>query len=157
MGRAGFVLLFTLGIAPAAQSQTSADLSVKYRQITSYEVRPTVVMTPKYAPDGQVCEMIVEKRPKTETGIVFAFSFTEKEWKDVVDQLISAAERGKDLTERLNTSVDGGFITADYTYENVLIRVQGITRPEPASAVVITIAWRKRVCAAQRNSQKSVD
>lgn len=48
------VLFLTLGIA--AWGQRSAELSAKYRQVTSYELRPTVVMTRKYAADGQACD-----------------------------------------------------------------------------------------------------
>ena len=37
----GFVVLLTLGIAVVVLGQTSADVSAKYRQVTSYELRPT--------------------------------------------------------------------------------------------------------------------
>ena len=141
------VFVLVLGIAVATPGQTSADLGAKYRQITSYKVRPDTVMTPRYAQGGQVCEMIVEKRAKTDKDIIFGSSFAEKEWKGVVDELVPPSERGKDVTELLNTTVDGGFITADYTYENVRIRVQGVTRPKPTPAVLITITWSKRTCA----------
>ena len=127
----------------------AADLGAKYRKITSYEVGPGIVMTPRYAQDGQVCEMIVEKRAKTDKDTIFASSFAEKEWKDAVDELVPPSERGKDVTGLLNTTVDGGFITADYTYEKVRIRVQGVTRPKPTPAVLITITWTKRTCAEE--------
>lgn len=127
----GFVVLLTLGVAVVALGQTSADVSAKYRQITSYELRPDVVMTPKYAADGQVCEMALERRQKTETGIFFAASFTEEEVRQLVDELAPEAERGRNLTRHLNTTVDGGFITTEYTYENVVVHVYGITRPAP--------------------------
>jgi hypothetical protein len=56
-------------------------------------------MTPRYAQDGQVYEMIVEKRAKTDEDIIFGSSFAEKEWKDVVDELVPPRKRGKDATE----------------------------------------------------------
>ena len=143
------VFVLVLGIAVATPGQTSADLGAKYRKITSYEVRPGIVMTPRYAQDGQVCEMIVEKRAKTDKDVIFGSSFAEKEWKDAVDELAPPSERGKDVTGLLNTTVDGGFITADYTYEKVRIRVQGVTRPKPTPAVLITITWSKRTCAEE--------
>jgi hypothetical protein len=110
MQKAALLILFSLGIATPALGQSAADFDAKYRRVTSYEVRPGVVMTPKYAPDGQVCEMVLEKRQKTETGIVFGFSFSEKEVKELVDALVPDSERGKNLTELLNTTIDGGFI-----------------------------------------------
>jgi hypothetical protein len=50
----------------------------------------------------------------------------------LVDELAPEAERGRNLTRHLNTTVDGGFITTEYTYENVVVHVYGITRPAPA-------------------------
>ncbi len=142
-----FALFIVLGIAPIVSAQSSADLSSKYRQITSYELRPGIVMTPKYAADGQVCQMVLEKRQKTDTGIVFGFYFSEKEVKELLDELVPEAERGRNLTKTLNARVDGGFVTTDYTYENILVRVYGITRPDPGGNSVVSIAWPKRVCS----------
>jgi hypothetical protein len=143
----GLVLFLALGIVAVAFGQTSADLSAKYQQITAYELRPDVVMTPKYATDGQVCEIAIERRQKTETGIVFAAPFSEDEVRHFIDELAPEGERGRNLTKTLNERVDGGFITTEYTYENVLVRVYGTTRPAPAGDRVITITWPKRTCS----------
>jgi hypothetical protein len=147
MRRTGIALVLGFGFAATIQAQTSADLGAKYRQIISYELRPGVVMTPRYATNGQVCEMVLEKRVQNEAGIVFGFSFSDKERQEIVDQVVSPNERGAEYTSRLNTTIDGGFITSDYTYDNVRIRVLGVTRPNPNPALVITITWRKRSCA----------
>jgi hypothetical protein len=56
----------------------------------------------------------------------------KKEVRQLVDELAPEAERGRNLTRHLNTTVDGGFITTEYTYENVVVHVYGITRPAPA-------------------------
>jgi hypothetical protein len=152
MFKGAFVVLLVLGIATVVWGQSSADLSAKYRQITSYELRPDVVMTPKYAADGQVCEMVLEKRQKTDAGMVFGVAFSESEVKTLVDELVPESERGRDLTKPLNTTVDGGFLTTEYSYENVHVRVYGITRPAPAGDRVITIIWPKRTCGGGQNS-----
>lgn len=146
MAKGAFVLFLMIGIAAIAWGQTSADLNAKYRQVTSYELRPGIVMTPKYAADGQVCEMNLERRQKTATGVTFGVSISEKEVKELVDELVPESKRGRNLTKLLNISVDGGFVTTEYTYENVLVRVYGITRPVPEDRVV-TITWPKRVCS----------
>jgi len=149
-------ILFPLLVIPAgAVAQTSADLSSKYHQVISYELHPGVVMTPKYAADGQACEMVLEKRQKTNSGMVFGVSFSKKEVKGLVDELVPEAERGRDLTTTLNTMVDGGFIMTEYTYENVLVRVYGITRPSPASDRVIIITWPKRTCGGGPETSKA--
>jgi hypothetical protein len=152
MRKAGVLSFLMLGIVAHSSGQSISDLSAKYRQITSYELRPDVVMTPKYAADGQVCEMVLEKRQKTDTGIVLGVSFSEKEVKALVDELVPETERGRDLTKPLNARVDGGFITTEYSYENVLVRVYGITRPAPAGDRVITITWPQRTCSGEQTS-----
>jgi hypothetical protein len=75
MSKRALAAFLVAGIVSIAWGQTSADLSAKYRPVTSYEVRPGVVMTPSYAADGQVCEMVLEKRQKSENGVVFSTSF----------------------------------------------------------------------------------
>lgn len=149
MERALFIFFLLLSIAVAASGQTSANLSAKYHPVTSYEVRPGILMTPKYATDGLVCEMVLERRHKTETGINFGDLLSKELVKELVDELVPEAERGKNLTEFLNTTIDGGFVTTEYAYENVLVRVHGITRPEPSGDMVVIITWRKRVCSQQ--------
>jgi hypothetical protein len=140
------VLLLTLFIS--AFGQTSGDLSAKYAHVTAYSVRPNVLMTARFAADGQVCEMTLEKRQKTNTGIVFGSTFSEQEVLSLMDELVPENERGRNLTPALNGTVTGGFMTEEYTYENVLFHVDGITRPEGAAGNrVITITWRKRPCS----------
>jgi hypothetical protein len=151
MARA-FIVLLTLVVA--ALGQTSPDLSAKYRQVTSYELRPTVMMTPKFAADGEVCEMVIERRQKTDTGIVFAASFSEEEVRQFMDELAPEAERGRNLTKVLNTSISGGSIVTEYSYENLLVEVYGVTRPAPAGTKVIVITWPKRACGEVRGAAR---
>jgi hypothetical protein len=155
MGKGLVLLLTTLGIGTAALGQTSTDLNAKYREITSYELRPDSIMTPKYATDGQVCEIAIERRQNTGAAIVFASPFSENEVSQFVDELAPEAERGRNLTRALNEDIDGDFITTTYTYENILVRVHGLTRPAPGGSRVIIITWPKRTCSGGHDS--SVD
>jgi len=139
------ILLLTL--VAAALGQTSADLSAKYPHVTAYKVRPDVLMTARFAADGQVCEMTLEKRQKTDAGIVFGDTFSEQEVQSLVDDLVPEGGRGRNLTKALNGTVDGSFMTTEYTYENVLVRVYGLTRPSGAAGDrVIIVTWPKRSC-----------
>ena len=131
----GFLLTLLCGLQ-AAFGQTSADLSTKYRQVVSYLLRPTVIMTPRFAVDGQVCEMAIERRQNTDTEIVIATSFSEEEVHELVDELAPEAERGRNLTRHLNGFVAGGSIITQYSYENLLVQVYGTTRPEHFSNVL---------------------
>jgi hypothetical protein len=149
-----FTIFLLLSVPAIAQGQTSADLSTKYHQVTSYELRPGVIMTPRFAANGQVCEMDIEKRHKTDTGINFGSSFSAKEVRELVDELAPEQERGKNLTEPLNSIIDGGFNTTEYKYENILVSVRGITRPQPEDMIVI-ITWQKRSCRGTGQSARS--
>ena len=151
MGK-GVAFLLMVGVGAVSLGQTSTDLSAKYRQITSYRLRPTALMTPRFAANGQVCEMVIERQQSTDTGIVFATSFSEEEIRQFVDELAPQAERGRDLTKHLNETVDGVFITTEYDYENVVVRVYGLTRPAPAGDKVMIITWPKRACTAEQRN-----
>jgi hypothetical protein len=140
------ILMMVFAIAGTTPAQSSSDFDAKYHRVTSYELRPGVLMTPRYAADGRVCQLTLEKRQQRGDQIVFGVSFSEKEIKELTDELVPESERGENLTERLNVTVDGGFITTDYTYQNVLIRVNGVTRPAPAGNMIVTVTWRNRVC-----------
>jgi hypothetical protein len=143
------ILVLILGVA--ALGQTSADLGSKYSHVTAYKVRPDVLMTARFAADGQVCEMTIEKRETTDTAIRFGDSFSVKEVQGLIDDLVPQNERGRDLTRALNEDIDGDFITTKFTYENVLFRVYGIIRPKDAAGdKVIIITWPKRPCGEEQ-------
>jgi hypothetical protein len=71
MKRIPLALLLLSGITATASGQNSGDLDARFHVVISYEVRPGIVMTPKYASDGQVCEMVIEKHHKTDSGHKF--------------------------------------------------------------------------------------
>jgi len=87
------ILLLT--VAVAALGQTSAELSAKFPPITSYKIRPDVPMTARFAADGQVCEMTLEKRQKTDEGIdLFQKFFSETETRSLIDDFLPESEPG---------------------------------------------------------------
>jgi hypothetical protein len=91
--------------------------------------------------------MAIEKQKKTDGGIVFQDSFSEKEVRDLMGELIPEDERGRNLTPRFNGTIEGNVWTNEYTYENVFVIVYGIRGPdEVAGGKVITITWPKRPC-----------
>ena len=144
-----------LSLVIAAFGQTSADLSAKYPHVTAYKVRQNVLMTARFAADGQVCEMILEKRQKTDTRIVFTNTFSDAEVQSLTDDLVPENERGRNLTPVLNGDITGGFINEEHTYENVVIREDGITRPAGAAGYrVITITWRRRPCGEAQTTAR---
>jgi hypothetical protein len=154
MYKVTFIILLILGTALLSRSQSAADLSAKYPVVTAYEVRPGIMMTPLYASNGQVCEMVLERHTtNTETKTVMNFDspLSKDLVKELVDELAPPSERGKQLTGIENwfgsVTVDGPFIVTKYNYENVVVEVNGIKHDSaPGSDMVLIIKWRKRVC-----------
>jgi hypothetical protein len=91
------VLILMLGFAASTVGQTSGDFSDKYRQIISYEIRPGIVMTPKYAADGQVCQIYLERRQQTEKELLLGYTISAKDVMNLVDELAPKAQRGNRL------------------------------------------------------------
>jgi hypothetical protein len=79
------ILLLTLAVA--ALGQTTADLSAKYPNV-AYRIRPHVLMTARFAADGQVCEMTLEKGQRTDTSIPYDDSFSKEEVHALIDDLV---------------------------------------------------------------------
>lgn len=160
MNKTTIVIFLALFVTVPSRAQSVADLRAKFPTVTAYEIRPGVVMTAKYDAVGQVCEMVIERQHVTHTGINFDSFLSKEVVKELIDQLAPPSERGKELTGLENwfgsVIIDGGFITTNYGYENVLVRVYGITRPEPAGDMVVTITWRKRACSGVQQSANSI-
>jgi len=144
------ISILVLILVAAALGQTSADLNAKYPSVAAFRVRPDVLMTAKFAPDGQVCEMALEKPKKNETGLPSVDSFSKQEVRSLVDELVPESQRGRDLTKRFSGTIEGLSVTTVYTYENVLVHVYGARDPVGASDKLIVITWLARPCDGSR-------
>jgi len=88
-----------LALVGTAWGQTSADLSAKFPSFTAYKVRSDVLMTARFAADGQVCEMTLEKRAQTDSGTILGTSsFSEEEVRGLIDDLAPEGVRGRNMT-----------------------------------------------------------
>jgi hypothetical protein len=156
------ICILLLILVSVAFGQTSADLSAKFPEIAAYKIRSDVLMIARFAADGQVCEMELEKRQKTDKGIdVFTKFFSETEVRSLIDDLVPENERGRNLTPRFNGTIDGSAMTHEYTYENVLVHVYGNARsndagygknPWDVGYRVIIVTWPKRRCGSEAST-----
>lgn len=144
-----FVLLASL----PAVAQSSSDLERKYgrpdnhlvRRI-GFEVRPGVIMTTSFASDGQVCEAVIEPKRVTESGIDLERRIPAAVAREIVDEIVPAAQRGREL---------GGIIMGNYTstrwtnYEKVSTYtvLVGVGGPEADLTIIeVRIKWKERQC-----------
>lgn len=135
----------------AAHGQTAADISNKYPVVNAYEVRPGILMTAKYAEDGQVCEMTLEKRHKTPDKTDFGSTIPREVIKQLIDELAPASERGRPAKRYLRgeseSTISGNIEITESEYENISIQILGSLSPTEFGDVVAAIRWKKRTCA----------
>ena len=131
---AGVILVIS---ALPAVGQTSSDLERKFGPpIKAFEVRPGVLMTVTYADDGRACQMVLERRRATDSGISTETTFSNELVEGLLDDLVPAAERGKQSTLYGLTRVTSR--QTDFSYENVSVTL--------FDRQVLVIEWTNRGC-----------
>ena len=142
-------LLLMLNTAATKQQRFA-----KYRKIEAYEVRPGILMIPRYTADGELCEIGLERLHYSPKLIRLESDLSREEINQILDELVPADERGKppkDTTSTLITQ-SGPSMTTNIEYENVSIQIYGATLPSKhkneiaVSEVVATIKWKQRAC-----------
>ena len=139
-----FLTIFPLSVL----GQTTEELKDKYgTPIEAYLVRPNVFMTVKYGDDGQVSEMVLEKRHTTNSGINLDPYFSEEQIKELIDELAPIHKRGErtdinplrgNYSGYLDTLVSGRITITEQIYEHVIINVTGSF----SGKMVIIIKWK---------------
>jgi hypothetical protein len=146
-------------VAVPACGQTSGDLATKYPVVSAYEVRPGILMTAKYAEDGQACEITLEKRHQTPEKIDLGSTIPRERVKQLIDELVPASEKGQPTKRYLKgaeSTIGGGVVDTESEFENVSIQIVGSTSESCDSGdEVVTIRWKKRTCAAPKPSAAS--
>jgi len=126
----------------------------KYRTVEAYEIRPGVLMMPRYSEDGHVCEIGLEKRHYSPQEINLNSILSRKEIDQIFDELVPPDERGpksSDFGADL-TVQGGGSITTNIGYENVSLRIFSEQLPSSSrreiviNDIVATIHWKNRKC-----------
>src|SRR5437588_2590527 len=130
-------VLASVSVAIPGVGQTAADLAGKYPAVSAYEVRPGVLLTAKYAENGQVCELVLEARHYQTPGKVELSSIIPPKLEDsLIDELVPMAERGepkhrwsnkepKDAWVDPDSFSAGGVSYVKRSYENVTVEEHG--------------------------------
>jgi len=128
------VLLFL-----AAKPQS--DKFSKYKSVEAYEIRPGILMMPRYTEDGQVCEIGLERRHYMPEMINLDSLLLQKDVNEIADELVLANEKGpRKMDTRGPYSSGDGIGNAenyiDYEYVSV----------ERVESVAAVIKWKNRKC-----------
>ena len=129
-------------LAISATAQTAKDINARYgAPHESYEIRPGIFMTAKFAPDGRLCQMSVEKRHVKSSGAIFVDEtfMSPDEMAPIVDELIPVSERGKESKLSGHILSMSAGMTTTYDYENVTITYYGnLMRHGPRTKAIVT-------------------
>ena len=141
-----FILLF-----PIASLKRGEDFS-KYKRVETYEIRPGILIMPRFSENGQVCEIAIEKSHYSPTTIDLDSTLPREEFIRIVDELVPPSERGRlaiDFNEEYLSLYNGNSVTTFKEYENISINIYGKASPKDGvSDVAATISWKKRECGA---------
>jgi hypothetical protein len=126
----------------------------KYKAVEAYEIRPGILMMPRYSADGQVCEIGLEKLHYSPEIIRVDSSLSRQEIDQIFDELVPSAERGPKPTgiwEKGMSTFSGQVIASDEEYQNVSIRIYSNILSEKKHAVTAddvtaTLKWKNRKC-----------
>jgi hypothetical protein len=152
------VLLF-----PAARAQR--DHFSKYKTVEAHEIRPGILMMPRYTDDGRVCEIGLEPLRYTPEKVNIDPSLSRQTIDQIVDELAPAAERGPKtkLFGGADAILYGGLTSStNVDYENISVemvnrggpykivrrRVSNKSRgaSDPSEYIAVVIRWNNRHC-----------
>ncbi len=119
----------------------------KYKRVEAYEVRPGILMMPRYSADGQVCTVVVQKDHYVNGVAVLDSTLPREVVTQIFDELVPPSERGPLTTnkelDRLSVYT-GNSVTSLHDYENVSI---DISRQASSEAdIIAVIQWKGRLC-----------
>lgn len=144
-------ILIVFFAALLSHPQSASNLGNRYPTVTSYEVRPGILMTPRYTADSQVCQMSIERQRATRSGVMLDSFMSDKLVKEIADELAPRAERGNPSPGpegRAIVLAIGVVTTTTYLYQNTNIEVLDGTGRER----VVVISWKDRKCKEEPDS-----
>ena len=141
------VLLFGMGLMTKQQF-------TKYRSVEAYEVRPGILMLPRFTADDQVCEIGLQRLLYSPDLVRVNADLSRKDIDQVLDELVPTNERGKPVKSPVDGLIteSGQSMVTSMDFENVVINIYGATAPQgrkggvTTSEVVATVKWKKRTC-----------
>jgi hypothetical protein len=149
MFRTACVVFCLFFLAVSAGPQSPSEFAAKYPVVTSYEVRPGILMTPKYTDGGQVCEISFERQRATRSGNFLDSKMSDKLMESIEAELAPPAERGATVSAGGMVITTGVVQTQVFDYANLTIERDsgGINWRER----VVIIRWKNRTCKSEPN------
>jgi hypothetical protein len=121
-----------------------------YRRIEAYEVRPEMLVMPRYSENGVLCELDVEKSHFSDSAIDLDPTAGREQFIQVINELAPEWTRGQltsDLYDQYLSLYNGSSVTTFKDYSDLSIKIYGrASRDGHVSEVAATVAWKKPEC-----------
>ena len=146
--------LFGVGVLLFLFQHSASTTFARYKAVEAYEIRPGVLMMPRYSSDGQVCEIGLEARHYSPEKIRLDANLSRPEIDNIFDELVPTDERGPKTSLLLGTDqileVGKGLITTSQ-YKNVSLQIYSAVSTSKKHEIVsedvaATIRWNDRKC-----------
>lgn len=135
-------------------AKPQSNMFSKYKAVEAYELKPGILIMPRYTGDGEVCEVGLEKRQYSPELIRVSSRLSDSEIEQYVDELVPSEERGP-KTPMFGTvnvvsvagSTQSGTMQTLETYENVTVYIYGDGSDKcNLGDVAVAIRWKNRKC-----------
>lgn len=126
---------------PAAAPQTTQALAAKYPVVSYYEVRPGVLMEPRYTADAQMCGFRLFAKQITPKMNNFDLRLRDKTVNAILDDLVPVAMRGQRAKD-FGVMVTVGKVTTQLNnYENV-----SVEKMSAGDQAIVSVLIKSRSC-----------
>jgi len=119
----------------------------KYKRVEAYEVRTGVLMMPRYAANGQVCKIVLQKEHYVDGVVDLDSTLPREAVTQIFDELVPPSERGPLTTnkefDRLSVYT-GNSVTSLHDYENVSFDISRLS--SSTGDIVAVIQWKGQTC-----------
>lgn len=136
-----FMILF-LALKPQGEKFS------KYKAIEAYEIRPGILMMPRYSNDRQVCEVELEKRHYSNETAFLDSQLPHEVIIQIIDELVPDGERGRQTMNfggEYMSAYSGNGVTMFAEYENISIDIY--REASQPGDVVAVVRWKNRKCS----------
>src|SRR4029077_12390876 len=126
----------------------------KFTAIEAYEIRPGILMMPRYSADGYVCEIGLERLHYSPETIRLDSGLSRMEIDAIFDELVPVEQRGERLKGVSGNLIakSGQGLTTSIDFENVSIHIYGqiLSAASKGGTIVdevaATLRWKNRNC-----------
>jgi hypothetical protein len=148
IGAAMAVMLFSLSF------NSTHEGFAKYRVVEAYEVRPGILMMPRYSAEGRVCEIGLEVRHYSPELVRLDSDLSRTEIDQLLEEVVPDSERGPRVKDPIGTLITGrgSSITTNIDYEYVSLQIysevtsQPKKKPVVAENIAAVVRWKNREC-----------